>query len=92
VTQTQELRRMFEDHNGWLTLGEIMQTYLGASYRQRLTDLRRELAAEGKTIVCYPNRKDGHKSETSWRVENLPAPASPVTYTESSGQMAFVIR
>lgn len=92
MTQVKELRRMFEDHGGRITLGEIMQTYLAASYRQRMTDLKRELAEEGKTIVCYTNHKDGHKSETYWRVENLPAHASTFTYTEPSGQMAFVIR
>lgn len=92
MTQVQELRQLFDDHNGWLTLGEIMQTYLAASYRQRMTDLKRQLFSEGKTIVCYPNRKDGHKSETSWRIENLPAPAATVVYAEPAGQLAFVIR
>jgi hypothetical protein len=89
VTQTQELRRMFEDHNGWLTLGEIMQTYLGASYRQRLTDLRRELATDGKTIVCYPCKTANCKSLTRWQIEDLP---KPTVYAEPSGQMAFIIR
>ncbi len=92
MTQTKLLRAMFEDHGGRLTLGEILNTYLAASYRQRMTDLKRELTKEGKTIVCYTNHRDGHKSETYWQVENLPAHASTVTYTESSGQMAFVIR
>lgn len=89
MTQTQLLRRMFEENGGRLTLGQIMQSYLAASYRQRMTDCRREFAAEGKTIVCYPNHKDGHKSETYWRIEDLPA---PVTYVEPSGQLAMVIR
>ena len=95
MTQTQLLRAMFEDHGGRLTLGEIltlsesMKTYLAASYRQRLTDLKRELNIEGKTIVCYPNHKDGHKSETYWQIEDLP---KPTVYAEPSGQMAFVIR
>lgn len=92
VTQTQELRRMFEDHGGRLTLGEIMQTYLVASYRQRMTDLKRELNGEGKTIVCHQCHKDGMKSTTEWVIENLPAPAAPVVYAEPSGQLAFVIR
>lgn len=71
MTQVQELRQLFDDHNGWLTLGEIMQTYLAASYRQRMTDLKRQLFSEGKTIVCYPCRKEGHKSETRWAIERI---------------------
>lgn len=98
MTQTQALKKMFEDNGGRLTLGQIMQSYLSASYRQRITDCRRELSSEGKTIVCYPNRADGHKSETYWQIENLPeendpyAHVHPVTYVEPSGQMAMVIR
>ncbi len=89
MTQTQTLRKMFEENGGRLTLGDIMPTYLAASYRARMTDLKRELFSEGKTIICYPNHKDGHKSETYWRIESLP---EPVTYAEPSGQIAFVIR
>lgn len=89
MTQTEQLRRLFEDHCGRLTLGDIMQTYLGASYRQRLTDLRRELNGEGKTIVCYPCRVEGHKSETYWRIEDLP---KPFVYAEPSGQLAMVFK
>lgn len=89
MTQTQILRALFESNGGRLTLCEIMQTYLGSSYRQRMTDLKRELNEEGKTIVCYPNRKDGHKSETYWRIEELP---KPTTYVEPSGQIAMVIQ
>jgi len=92
MSQTQELRWMFKEHGGKLTLGEIMKTYLGASYRQRLSDLRREMMSEGKTITCYPNREEGHKSETYWRVEDLPAQAAPVVYAEPSGQMAMILR
>ncbi len=88
MTQTEQLRKMFEDHGGRLTLGDIMQTYLAASYRQRMTDLKMEFMGEGKTIVCHPNHKEGHKSETYWRVEDLPA---PLTYAEPSGQLAMVI-
>lgn len=89
MTQTQLLRRLFDDNGGRLTLGTIMGAYLGASYRQRLADLRRELAGESKTIICHQNRKDGHKSETYWQIEDLP---KPTVYAEPSGQMAFVIR
>jgi hypothetical protein len=89
MSQTDVLRAMFEAHGGRLTLGQIMQSYLAASYRQRTTDLKRELFSDGKTIVCYPNHKEGHKSETYWQIEDLPA---PVTYIEPSGQMAMVIR
>lgn len=95
MTQTQLLRAMFEERGGRLTLGDIltlsesMKTYLAASYRQRMTDLKRELFNEGKTIVCYPNHKDGHKSETYWQIEDIP---SPTTYAEPSGQIAMVIR
>lgn len=81
MTQTQSLRRMFDENGGRLTLGEIMRTYLGASYRQRLSDLRREIVTEGKTIICYPNHKDGHKSETYWQIEDLP---KPTVYAEPS--------
>jgi len=89
MTQTEQLRRLFDDHGGSLTLGDIMQTYLAASYRQRMTDLKRELNGEGKTIVCYPNRKDGHKSETYWQIEDLP---KPLVYAEPSGQLAMVLK
>jgi hypothetical protein len=89
MTQTQTLRRMFEENGGRLTLGEIMRTYLGASYRQRLSDLRRELIADGKTIICHPIKVAGCKSHTWWQIEDLP---KPVTYVEPSGQMAMVIR
>lgn len=89
MTQTQELKKMFDDNGGCLTLGAIMRTYLGASYRQRLSDLRRELATEGKTIVCYPVKVANCKSLTRWKIEDLPA---PVTYLEPSGQIAMVIR
>jgi hypothetical protein len=89
VTQTQALKKMFEDNGGRLTLGEIMRTYLGASYRQRLSDLRRELAGEGKTIICYPVTVAGCKSHTRWQIEDLP---KPTVYAEPSGQLAFVIR
>lgn len=89
MTQTQILRQLFDDHGGRLTLGDIMKTYLGASYRQRLSDLRRDLAGEGKTITCYPNREDGHKSETYWQIEDLP---KPLVYTEPSGQLAMVLK
>jgi hypothetical protein len=89
MTQTQILRAMFEDHGGRLTLGDIMQTHLAASYRARLTDLRRELNGEGKTIVCHQCHKDGLKSTTEWVIEDLPA---PVTYLEPSGQIAMVVR
>ena len=88
MTQTEQLRKMFEDHGGRLMLGDIMQTYLAASYRQRMTDLKMEFMGEGKTIVCHPKHKEGHKSETYWRVEDLPA---PLTYAEPSGQLAMVI-
>ena len=30
MNQTQELRRLFEDHGGRLTLGEILNTYMAA--------------------------------------------------------------
>ena len=89
MTQTEQLRLLFDDHGGRLTLGDIMQTYLAASYRQRLTDLRRELAREGKTITCSPCRKDGHKSETYWQIEDLP---KPLVYAEPSGQLAMVLK
>lgn len=89
MRQTDQLRKMFDDNGGKLTLGEIMRTYLGASYRQRLSDLRRELAGEGKTIICYPVKIANCKSLTRWQIEDLP---KPVTYEEPSGQMAFVIR
>jgi len=89
MTQTQSLRRMFDENGGRLTLGEIMRTYLGASYRQRLSDLRREIVTEGKTIICYPNHKDGHKSETYWQIEDLP---KPTTYVEPSGQLAMILK
>lgn len=92
MTQTKLLRAMFEDHGGRLTLGEIMQTYLAASYRQRLTDLKRELIGEGKTIVCHRVLKEGMKSNTAWAIVPIPAPAAPVVYAEPSGQLAFVIR
>ncbi len=98
MTQTQALRKLFEENGGRLTLGDIMPTYLAASYRARMTDLKRELISDGKTIVCYPNRADGHKSETYWQIENLPEEndpyvhVPPVTYVEPSGQMAMVIR
>jgi hypothetical protein len=85
MTQTQLLRAMFEDHGGRLTLGEIMQTYLAASYRQRMTDLKRELFSEGKTITCYPVRVDGSKSLTCWQIEDLPRAV------ESSGQVLLAI-
>ena len=89
MTQTQQLRKMFEDNGGCLTLGEIMRTYLAASYRQRMTDLKRELFSEGKTIICYPNHKEGHKSETYWQIEDLP---KPTTYVEPSGQLAMILK
>lgn len=96
MTQTQALKKMFEDNGGRLTL--IMQTYLVASYRQRMTDLKRELNGEGKTIVCHQCHKDGLKSTTEWVIESLPEEndpyvhAQPVTYVEPSGQLAMVIR
>lgn len=68
---------MFEDHGGRLTLGEILNTYLAASYRQRITDLKRELFSEGKTIVCYPVRIEGEKSKTRWEIEDLPKVVEP---------------
>ena len=89
MSQTEQLRRLFEANGGRITLGYIMQTYLAASYRQRMTDLKRELNEEGKTIVCYPNRKDGHKSETYWQIEDLP---KPLVYAEPSGQLAMVLK
>lgn len=85
MTQTQVLRKMFDDNGGKLTLGEIMRTYLGASYRQRLTDLRRVLIGEGKTIVCYPVTVAGCKSYTSWKIEDLPKVVDP------SGQVLLAI-
>lgn len=89
MTQTQALRKMFDENGGKLTLGELMRTYLGASYRQRLSDLRRELVTEGKTIICYPVKIANCKSLTLWQIEELP---KPTVYAEPSGQMAFVIR
>lgn len=85
MTQTQQLRTMFEDHGGRLTLGEIMQTYLAASYRQRLVDLKRELHNEGKTIICYQCRDDGKRSLTRWVIEDLPKTVEP------SGQVLLEI-
>ena len=85
MTQTKLLRAMFEDHGGKLTLGEILNTYLAASYRQRITDLRRELLSEGKTIVCYPVRIEGEKAMTLWRIEDLPKVIEP------SGQVLLSI-
>lgn len=87
MTQTAQLRAMFEENGGRLTLGEIMQSYMAASYRQRMTDLRRELMSEGKTVNCYPVREEGRKSETEWRIEALEVPA----LVESDGQRAFSI-
>lgn len=89
MTQTQALRRMFDENGGRLTLGEIMRTYLGASYRQRLSDLRRELVTEGKTIICYPVKIANCKSLTRWQIEELP---EQTVYTEPTGQKAVVIR
>ena len=89
MTQTEQLRRLFDDHGGRLTLGDIMQTYLAASYRQRMTDLKRELNGEGKTIVCYPCRVDGSKSLTRWQIEDLP---KPLVYSEPSGQLAMALK
>lgn len=90
MTQTQALRRMFDESGGRLTLGQIMQTYLAASYRARMTDLKRELDAEKKTIVCHQNRKVGRKHETWWEIEELPDPESH--YPEPDEQMMIVIR
>lgn len=87
MTQTQILRAMFEEHGGVLTLGQIMESYLAASYRQRMTDLRRELASEGKTIKCSQCHREGLKSTTEWRIESLEIPA----VTEPTGQRAFAI-
>lgn len=92
MTQTAQLRNLFDDNNGSVTLGQIMNTYLAASYRQRMTDLKRELIGEGKTIVCHRVLKEGMKSNTAWEIVPIPAPAAPVVYAEPSGQMAFVIR
>ena len=89
MTQTQALKKMFDENGGKLTLGELMRTYLGASYRQRLSDLRKELATEGKTIICYPVKIANCKSLTRWQIEDLP---KPTVYAEPSGQMAFVIQ
>jgi hypothetical protein len=89
VTQTQALKKMFDENGGKLTLGELMRTYLGASYRQRMSDLRHELEKEGKTIICYPVKIANCKSLTRWQIEELP---KPTVYAEPSGQMAFVIR
>lgn len=89
MTQTQALRKMFDENGGKLTLGELMRTYLGASYRQRLSDLRRELGTEGKTIICYPVKIANCKSLTRWQIEDLP---KQTVYAEPSGQMAFVIQ
>lgn len=72
MSQTKILRAMFEDNGGRLTLGDILNTYLAASYRQRMTDLKRELFSEGKTIVCYPVRIEGEKAMTRWQIEDLP--------------------
>lgn len=89
MTQTQALKKMFDENGGKLTLGELMRTYLGASYRQRLSDLRRELIAEGKTIICHPVKIANCKSFTRWQIEDLP---KPTVYAEPSGQLAMVIR
>lgn len=95
MTQTRLLRAMFDENGGRLTLGDIltmsesMKTYLAASYRQRMTDLKRELFSEGKTIKCYTNHKEGRKSETYWQIEDLP---KPTVYAEPSGQLAMILK
>lgn len=84
MTQAQELRLMFEMNQGKLTLGHILNTYLAAAYRQRISDLRKDLISEGKTIKCYPNNKV--KSLTEWRIEPVPGLTKFV-----NGQGEFVV-
>ncbi|MBK8871587.1 MAG: hypothetical protein IPN19_11245 [Elusimicrobia bacterium] len=68
-------------------LRTLMESYLGASYRQRLTDLRRDLAGENKTIVCHQVREEGRKGETYWEIQELP---KQNYYTEPTGQTVMV--
>lgn len=68
MTQTKQLQKMFEENGGRLTLGKIMGAYLGVSYRQRISELRRELNLQNKTIACHQVREEGKKSETYWEI------------------------
>lgn len=86
MTQTQRLQQLFDDNGGRLTLGTIMGAYLGASYRQRLSELRRELNFQNKTIVCHQVREEGKKSETYWEIVEMRKPVP-----DENGQMVMAI-
>lgn len=73
MTQTQLLRRMFEENGGRLTLGQIMKTDLAERHRTIIGMLRKELINEGKIITCHPIHSGGSKSLTWWRIEDIPS-------------------
>lgn len=88
MTQNELLRNLFDSGGGRVMLRTLMESYLGASYRQRLTDLRRDLAGEGKTIVCHQVREEGRKGETYWEIQEL---QKQKYYTEPTGQTVMVL-
>jgi hypothetical protein len=48
MSQKQDLLALFRSNGNQLTLGQILNTFLAAEYRARMTDLRKE----GYVIVC----------------------------------------
>ena len=66
-TQKQQLLELFEANNRIITLGQIMQTTLGAEYRARMTDLRRA----GYTIRYERGDTPSQNTYQMWRPGEL---------------------
>ena len=59
MTQTENLHRLFQEHDNKLTLGQILERWdmVGSKYTNRISELRELLKLTGFDIFCHMNRK-----------------------------------
>lgn len=71
VSQTENLINLFWENGGQLTLAQILRRYdlIGSKYTGRISDARKVLMAQGKTIICKENRD--YPTETIYTIQNI---------------------
>ncbi len=86
MTQTEYLLDLFRRNGGELTLGQILAEKghgIGSNETGRISDARKALLKEGKTIVGYKGRIP---TERVYRIQAIEIPA----VVEPNGQRCFV--
>ncbi len=80
MTQKELLLHRFHMHGNRLTLSQLLEAPLGAAYRQRISDIRRE----GYTVECVEN------SDAPSNTLYILTEPTPTHFDKKSGQGEFL--